>query len=73
MKKENINIISTGSIGNAVVINNNILIDCGVSYAKLKEVVKTLQVVLLTHIHIDHFLPSTIKLLAENRPTLRFV
>lgn len=73
MKKENINIISTGSIGNAVVINNNILIDCGVSYAKLKEVVRTLQVVLLTHIHIDHFLPSTIKLLAENRPTLRFV
>ena len=40
MKKENINIISTGSLGNAVVINNNILIDCGVSYAKLKEVVK---------------------------------
>lgn len=73
MKKEKIKIISTGSIGNAVVINDNILIDCGVSYSKLKDMVSTLQIVLLTHIHIDHFNPTTIKMLAYNRPTLRFI
>lgn len=67
------NIISTGSKGNAVVINENILIDCGVSYSKLKMVVGGLKLVLLTHIHSDHFQSSTVKLLAKNRPTLRFV
>ena len=66
------NIISTGSIGNAVVINNNILIDCGVSFAKLKDFYKSFQLVLLTHIHTDHFNKTTIKKLAEERPTLRF-
>ena len=32
------NIISTGSKGNALVIEDNILIDCGVSFTKLKNV-----------------------------------
>lgn len=68
----NYNIISTGSKGNAVVINNFILIDCGVTFKALKNVYKELQIVLLTHIHTDHFKPQTIKRLAEERPTLRF-
>lgn len=67
------NIISTGSKGNAVVINGTVLIDCGVSYSKLKMVVGGLKLVLLTHIHSDHFQPSTVKLLANNRPSLRFL
>lgn len=68
----NYNIISTGSQGNAVVVNNHILIDCGVNFKALKDVYKKLQIVLLTHIHTDHFKPQTIKRLAEERPTLRF-
>lgn len=68
----NYNIISTGSQGNAVVVNNHILIDCGVTFKALKGVYKDLQIVLLTHIHTDHFKPQTIKRLAEERPTLRF-
>lgn len=69
---DRIKVISTGSKGNAVVINKNIMVDCGVSYNKLRGVVKDLQLVLLTHIHCDHFNKSTIKILAKNRPTLRF-
>lgn len=68
----NYNIISTGSQGNAVVINDTILVDCGVSFKALKDVYKDLQIVLLTHIHTDHFKPKTLKRLAEERPTLRF-
>ena len=49
------NIISTGSKGNAVVINDVILIDCGVSFRALKDVYKNIKIVLLTHIHSDHF------------------
>jgi len=66
------NIISTGSQGNAVVINDIILIDCGVSFKSLLEVYRGLKIILLTHSHSDHFKPKTIKKLAFERPTLRF-
>ena len=66
------NIISTGSQGNAVIINDVILIDCGVPFKLLKPYYKALKIVLLTHIHSDHFNKTAIKNLARERPTLRF-
>lgn len=66
------NIISTGSKGNAVVINDSILIDCGVPYKLLEPHIKPLKLVLLTHEHGDHFVPSTVRRLHLERPTLRF-
>lgn len=66
-------IIATGSSGNAVVINDYMLIDCGVSFKALSRVKKGLKIVLLTHIHGDHFNKATIRRLAAERPTLRFV
>lgn len=66
------NIISTGSQGNAVVIGGIVLVDCGVPFSALRGVYRDIKIVLLTHIHSDHFKPSTIKKLADERPTLRF-
>lgn len=66
------NIISTGSKGNAVIIEDIILIDCGVSFKALKPYYKNIKLVLLTHIHGDHFKKATIKRLAAERPSLRF-
>lgn len=65
-------VISTGSKGNAVIIENSVLIDCGVPFKALNHVVNRLKLVLLTHIHSDHFNPTTIRLLANARPLLRF-
>lgn len=65
-------IINTGSDGNAMVIENIIMIDCGLSYKKIKPYVNKLQLILLTHIHADHFNKATIKKLTFERPTLRF-
>lgn len=65
-------IIATGSSGNAVVLNGDILIDCGVSFKALKNVYCNLKIVLLTHKHSDHLNKTTIKKLSEERPTLRF-
>lgn len=65
-------IIQTGSDGNAVIINDFLLIDCGVSFKKIKPHAKKLKIVLLTHIHTDHFNARTIRALAKSRPTLRF-
>lgn len=44
-------VIATGSSGNAVLINNEILIDCGVSWKKIRPYAKKLKLVLLTHEH----------------------
>lgn len=66
------NIISTGSKGNAVVINNIIMIDCGVPFKALEKVYRNLGLVLLTHKHTDHLKRSAIKKIAQERPTLRF-
>lgn len=64
-------VISTGSKGNAVIYHNSILVDCGVSYAKLKQHIARLQIVLLTHIHGDHLNLTTLRKLQSERPTLR--
>lgn len=65
-------VISTGSKGNAVVINSEILIDCGVSFKKLSKCYKNIKLVLITHSHADHINKITSKKLAKERPTLRF-
>ncbi len=72
MSKISYTIISSGSSGNAVVINKHVLVDCGVSFTLLQQFYKDLKIVLLTHIHSDHFKKKTIKKLSQERPTLRF-
>ena len=44
----------------------------GVSYKLLTPHVEKLRLVLLTHVHSDHFNKATIRRLAKDRPTLRF-
>lgn len=67
-------ILATGSSGNAVVINGEILIDCGVPMKKLREsgYIKNLKLVLLTHEHGDHFNAATVRALHKERPALRW-
>lgn len=67
-------ILATGSSGNAVVINGEILIDCGVTMKKLREsgYIKNLKLVLLTHEHGDHFNAATVRALHKERPALRW-
>lgn len=72
MIKLKYNILATGSKGNAVIINDYILIDCGVPFRAIEPYYSKFKIVLLTHIHSDHFCQSTIKKLARERPTLRF-
>ena len=68
----NYKIINSGSDGNATILEEIILIDCGVSFKKLSDCYKRLKIILLTHIHKDHFNKKTISKLAIERPTLRF-
>ena len=68
----NYEIIATGSSGNCVIVNGCIAVDMGVPFKALKSVYKELKLVLLTHIHSDHFKKATVKRLAKERPSLRF-
>lgn len=65
-------ILNSGSDGNCVIINDTIAIDMGVSFKKLTPYVKNLQIILLTHVHGDHFNKKTLQKLAKTRPMLRF-
>lgn len=65
-------IVQSGSNGNAVIYNKDIMVDCGVSFSKIKPYYKDIKLLLTTHVHSDHFNKKTIKKLAELRPTLIF-
>ncbi len=65
-------VLSTGSQGNAVLINKAVLIDCGIPYKVIEPYIGGIKLVLLTHIHGDHFRASTLKRIAFERPAVRF-
>lgn len=65
-------VLSSGSKGNCVIYHDTIAVDMGIPYSMIKQHQVNLQIVLLTHVHGDHFNVSTIKKLAFERPTLRF-
>lgn len=52
-------------------LDNGILIDCGVPFAKLNIHLKEIKLILLTHRHGDHLNLSTLKKLMALRPSLR--
>lgn len=67
-----VKIISSGSHGNAVLYNNSVLVDIGVTYSQIVDYKNSIQLVLLTHEHTsDHLNISALKKLAFERPTLR--
>lgn len=66
------NVLSTGSKGNAVQLEDRILLDCGVPYKTLVPIVRSLNLVLLSHVHSDHFNKAAVRRLAADRPLLRF-
>lgn len=65
-------IIATGSKGNSVIYNDNIMVDIGIPYKSIEPYVKNLKLVLLTHKHSDHINKVTVRRLVQERPTLRF-
>ena len=68
----NYKVIATGSTGNAVLINDIVLIDCGVPYKSISPYLKKIKIVLLTHSHTDHICESTIRRIAKDKPLIRF-
>lgn len=67
------NILATGSKGNATIVNDFILLDCGISYRDLKPYLYKIKAIFISHKHTDHLLPATIKQIAFNYPTIKYL
>ncbi|RIO94479.1 hypothetical protein BUZ39_01175 [Staphylococcus haemolyticus] len=65
-------IISTGSKGNSVIIND-IMVDCGVAFKRLKEYLYDIKYLLLTHVHSDHIKPTTLKRIKKEFPHIKVI
>ena len=68
----NYKIISTGSKGNCVIIND-VMVDCGVPFSKIKSELYTIKYLLFTHVHTDHMKIQTIQQVAENFPRITMI
>lgn len=66
-------IIGSSSNGNSIIVEDFILLDCGVSYAKLKKYLKQIKLIFISHVHQDHLLKKTIKQIAYNYPTIKYI
>lgn len=65
-------VIASGSKGNAVLIND-VLVDCGIPFKKLKEHLYDVKYLLLTHIHSDHIKPATYKSIRRMFPKIKIL
>lgn len=65
-------ILASGSTGNAVRINN-IMFDCGISFAKIKEELYKCDYLFITHEHLDHINPATLKKIKEFFPNIKII
>lgn len=66
-------IIGSSSKGNCIVIEDFLMLDVGVSYSKIKQCLKTIKLIFISHCHKDHLLPSTIQKIAYNFPNIKFI
>ncbi len=69
----NFEIISSSSKGNCIIIENVLMLDCGVSYKKIKEYIKNVKLIFISHSHQDHLNKKTIEKIKYLFPTIKFL
>lgn len=67
------NIISSSSKGNCYIYNQDLMIDIGVAFAKIKPYINNIKLLCITHIHSDHLNKKTIKKMIYEKPTIKIV
>lgn len=66
------NVLATGSKGNAVRIGD-VMIDCGISFKKMKDELYKVKTLLITHRHSDHINKSCLRSIRKNFPKITIV
>lgn len=65
-------IISSGSKGNCVIIND-VMVDCGLSFKAIKQYLYDIKILLITHAHSDHVNRKTIAAIKKQFPKIKIV
>ena len=65
-------ILATGSSGNCVVIGN-VMVDCGISFNRLKEELYGIDYLIITHIHTDHLKEKTYERIRKQFPHIAVI
>lgn len=66
-------IIGSSSKGNAIVLEDILLLDVGVSYVKIKKYISRIKLIFISHSHKDHLNPKTINQITYNYPNIKYV
>lgn len=66
-------IISSSSKGNAIIVEDFLLLDCGVTYKKLEKYINKIKLIFISHSHKDHINSTTIKKISYEHPTIKFL
>lgn len=69
----NYNIIKTGSKGNCIIVEDAIMLDCGLSYKTIEPYLHKIKLIFISHKHGDHLNRATIKQIAFNYPTIKYI
>lgn len=65
-------IVDSGKTGNCVIIND-VMVDCGVAFSKIKPYLDGIRYLLLTHIHQDHVNRLTLETIKLTRPDITII
>ena len=68
-----LDIVSSSSAGNCYIYNQDLMIDIGVSFAKVKKYIQQVSLILLTHVHGDHFNSKTLKRVIYENPQIKII
>jgi phosphoribosyl 1,2-cyclic phosphodiesterase len=68
----NYKVISSGSKGNCVLIND-VMVDCGLAFSKIKEYLYDVKYLIITHTHADHLNRKTLTQIAAMFPRIQLI
>jgi ribonuclease BN (tRNA processing enzyme) len=69
----NYKIISSGSAGNCIILNENIMFDCGVPFKEIKDDLYGIKYLIITHVHTDHLKLQTLTQIASQFPRIKII
>ncbi len=69
----NYEVINSNSSGNCIILEEKIMLDCGVAFSRIKSKLKNVKIIFISHVHKDHLFPPTVKRIAYEKPTIKFL
>ena len=66
-------IIGSSSKGNCIIVEDILMLDCGVSYSKIKKYLSKVKLIFISHDHQDHLNKKTLQQIAYNFPTIKIL